>query len=50
MTAIRYEFIKTCKQTGARLVVCIRRTVHLIHQHLCQLVHLQQLRQCHQKN
>ena len=40
MTAIRYEYIKTCKQTGARFGESIRHMVHLKHQHLCQLEHL----------
>ncbi len=36
MTAIRYELIKTCKQTGARLGLSIRLTAHLKRLFLCQ--------------
>lgn len=36
---IRYELIKTCAQTGARLGIVHRHTVHLKRQHLCQLEH-----------
>lgn len=40
MSAIRYELIKTDKQTGARLGKSIHRTAHLIHLCLCQLARL----------